>query len=180
MVTVTCSICGKIFESQKTTKKYCSDSCRNAARRITYSKTSKISKGKREYIGNDKQCPICGILFKPKNTNAYQRQCCYNCMPEGIQLTRGMFLAKIKEARGGKCVRCGYDKCITALEFHHIDPSKKDFTISNGNFKLQDAIKESKKCILLCSNCHKEFHSGIWPLEELEYLQKEEVNLDSD
>lgn len=30
------------------------------------------------------------------------------------------------EYMGGKCVRCGYDKCQAALEFHHLDPSKKD------------------------------------------------------
>lgn len=87
-----------------------------------------------------------------------------------------MFLAKIKEKRGGKCVRCGYDKCIKALEFHHLDPSKKDFTISNDHFKLIDAVNESKKCILICSNCHKELHDNLWSIEE---LRKEEVNLDT-
>lgn len=87
-----------------------------------------------------------------------------------------MFLAKIKEKRGGKCIRCGYDKCIKALEFHHLDPSKKDFTISNDHFKLLDAVNESKKCILICSNCHKELHDNLWSVEE---LRKEEVNLDT-
>lgn len=96
-------------------------------------------------------------------------------MPDGVQLTRGMFLAKIKEARGGKCIRCGYDKCIKALEFHHIDPSKKDFTISNDHFKLLDAIAESKKCILICSNCHKELHDGLWTIDELNLKEMEEV-----
>lgn len=87
-----------------------------------------------------------------------------------------MFLAKIKEKRGGKCIRCGYDKCIKALEFHHLNPSKKDFTISNDHFKLLDAVNESKKCILICSNCHKELHDNLWSVEE---LRKEEVNLDT-
>ena len=106
---------------------------------------------------------------------ASQRMCCYNCMPDGIQLTRGMFLAKIKETLGGKCIRCGYDKCLKALEFHHIDPSKKDFTISNDHFRLQEAIKETKKCILICSNCHKELHDNMWNIEDLDINKKEEV-----
>lgn len=38
-----------------------------------------------------------------------------------------------------------------------------------------DAIKESKKCILLCSNCHKEFHDNLWTLDELDNKEKEEV-----
>ena len=173
-----CIICNQPFEAIKSTKKYCSDNCRNKARRIAYSQKPKNIKIKRAYIGEEKECLICGTKFKPKDSNANQRQCCYICMPDGIQLTRGMFLTKLKESRGGKCIKCGYNKCTQALEFHHIDPSKKDFTISNGNFKLQEAVKEIKKCILLCSNCHREFHSNLWELSELE--EKEEVNLDLD
>ena len=119
--------------------------------------------------GKEKVCPICDHIFIHKTAMANQHICCYDCMPDGVQLTRGMFLAKIKKARGGKCIK--------ALEFHHIDPSKKDFTISNDHFKLQDAINESKKCILICSNCHKELHDNIWSIEE---LRKEEVDLDLD
>lgn len=174
---VTCVVCGKTFEAQKSTKKYCSNDCMNAARRKR--RSEKIAS-----IGNpdgllEKICPICGATFKPKSAGASNRMCCYDCMPDGIQLTRGMFLAKLKQARGGKCVRCGYDKCLKALEFHHINPTQKDFTISNDHFKLLDAVEESKKCILLCSNCHKEFHDNIWSLDELN-LEKEEVDLDTD
>ena len=88
-------------------------------------------------------------------------------MPEGTQLRRGDFLAKIKISRCGRCEKCGYDKCIKALEFHHLDPSKKDFTISNDHFRLKDAVEESKKCILLCANCHRELHDNLWNIEEL-------------
>ena len=79
-----------------------------------------------------------------------------------------LFLAKIKQLRGGACIKCGYNKCIKALEFHHIDPAQKDFTISNDHFKLKDAVEESKKCVLLCSNCHKELHDNMWTLDELD------------
>ena len=27
--------------------------------------------------------------------------------------------------------------------------------------------QESKKCILICANCHREVHAGIWNVEEL-------------
>jgi len=36
-------------------------------------------------------------------------------MPDGFQLKRGDFLAKIKQVRGGKCERCGYNTCLKAL-----------------------------------------------------------------
>lgn len=62
--------------------------------------------------------------------------------------------------KGHQCHRCGYNKCDTALEFHHIDPSKKDFIISDTNLKLDWEIikKELDKCELVCANCHREIH----------------------
>ena len=33
------------------------------------------------------------------------------------------------EYKGGKCEICGYNKCISALEFHHLNPNEKDFGI---------------------------------------------------
>ena len=41
------------------------------------------------------------------------------------------------ELCGGKCVACGYSKCIAALEFHHRDPAKKDFPLSKENLLKQ-------------------------------------------
>lgn len=160
-----CEVCGKKFEAIRSTKKYCSNDCMNAARRKKWAERDVEEKINR--LMPEKQCPICGEYFRPKNAAANQRLCCYNCMPDGIQLSRGAFLAKIKEAHGGKCIRCGYNKCIKALEFHHIDPNKKDFTISNDNFKVLEAVKEAKKCILLCANCHRELHDDMWDINEL-------------
>lgn len=62
------------------------------------------------------------------------------------------------EYKGGECERCGYNKCIDALEFHHKDPSEKDFTISGKSWAFERLKKEADKCILVCSNCHKEIH----------------------
>lgn len=169
-----CIVCKKEFEAIKSTKKYCSVECQNAMRRQKYAERERVPKDI-SYKGQEKVCPICGHQFSPKTAMANQRMCCYDCMPDGVQLTRGMFLAKIKKARGGKCIKCGYDRCIKALEFHHLDPSQKDFTISNDHFRLQEAINESKKCILICSNCHKELHDEMWSIED---LREEEVDLD--
>lgn len=62
--------------------------------------------------------------------------------------------------KGGKCEICGYNKCINALEFHHLDPSIKDFTISDSSkhYTLDQMKKEVDKCILVCANCHREIH----------------------
>ena len=62
------------------------------------------------------------------------------------------------EYKGGKCCVCGYNKCIEALEFHHLDPSQKDFQISGNSKSFEHLKQEVDKCILVCSNCHKEIH----------------------
>lgn len=66
------------------------------------------------------------------------------------------------EYKGGKCVVCGYNRSITAMEFHHLDPTQKDFGISSNSNRAWDKIKEElDKCVLICSNCHREVHEGI-------------------
>ena len=69
---------------------------------------------------------------------------------------------KAVEYKGGKCEKCGYNKCIDALEFHHIDPTQKDKNF--GNLKLrkwEDQKKELDKCICVCANCHREIHAEL-------------------
>jgi hypothetical protein len=59
--------------------------------------------------------------------------------------------------KGGKCQRCGYDRCIAAFVFHH--RSGKVFRISDGNGRSWETIKaELDKCELICLNCHAELH----------------------
>ena len=62
------------------------------------------------------------------------------------------------EYKGGKCEKCGYDKCMGALEFHHLDPKQKDFHLSKTSLSFNKMKEEVDKCILVCSNCHKEIH----------------------
>ena len=63
---------------------------------------------------------------------------------------------------GDKCCICGYNKCQSALELHHLKPEEKDFTIGQTlNKDLEIILKELQKCILVCANCHREIHSGL-------------------
>ena len=65
-----CTICGKEFNAQRSTAKYCSDECRAAIKRIKYANREKGIK--------EKICPICGTHFTPKTAAANQRTCCYS------------------------------------------------------------------------------------------------------
>jgi 5-methylcytosine-specific restriction endonuclease McrA len=67
------------------------------------------------------------------------------------------------EYKGGRCHICGYDRCLEAMEFHHLDSSEKDFGISQkGYTRSWVKVKEElDKCVMLCANCHREVHAGL-------------------
>lgn len=70
---------------------------------------------------------------------------------------------RIVQYMGGCCANCGYNKCYEALEFHHLDPSSKEFNISRTAITSTNwgtICAELDKCIMLCSNCHREVHAG--------------------
>ena len=98
-----------------------------------------------------KICKICGQEFETIK-NGHTRKYCYNCVPsqtegfshaEIVTYKRNSMKKALVKYKGGACCKCGYNKCLRALEFHHLDPSKKDFTISNDHFKLKDADRNS-------------------------------------
>lgn len=56
------------------------------------------------------------------------------------------------------CIKCGETRPYV-LDFHHRDKDEKDFTIGKikkGSLKILK--NEIDKCVVLCSNCHREFH----------------------
>lgn len=77
---------------------------------------------------------------------------------------------------GGKCAICAYDKCISAFDFHHVEIWMKDFTISAKMTSWAKIEPELKKCVLLCSRCHREVHDGLHP----HYIEYEESNKGGD
>ena len=109
----------------------------------------------------EKICPRHGLteFFYSETEKRYR---CKQCRIDSVIDKRRRNKIDLVKYKGGKCVKCGYDKCIDALEFHHIDNEDKDFGISSGDTKsLETLKKEVDKCILVCANCHREIHSLI-------------------
>lgn len=79
---------------------------------------------------------------------------------EAVKKRRKKVRQMAVDYKGGKCSRCGYSKCIEALEFHHLDSSKKDFGISDKGYtrSWKKISEELDKCCLVCANCHRELH----------------------
>lgn len=115
-----------------------------------------------------KTCSKCGVIktsdnsFLRKNSSTYHSYC-KACNNLNVTTRQREFKQKCINYKGGSCIYCGYNSCLAALEFHHIDPTQKDFEISNIKYTSWDKnkdiiIPELDKCELVCSNCHKAIH----------------------
>lgn len=110
---------------------------------------------------NEKTCKLHGSEhFHTRNDG---RIVCKKCGVLAVQKRREVVKQKAVEYKGGKCSRCGYDRCVQALSFHHTDPKEKDFGISSKGYtrSWESVKKELDKCILVCHNCHSEIHAEI-------------------
>ena len=66
---------------------------------------------------------------------------------------------------GGKCSTCSYNKCIAALEIHHLQPELKSSDFHNfKRWNRERLLEELKTCVLLCANCHREAHHLVTKL----------------
>lgn len=89
-------------------------------------------------------------------------------MPESgsarVKKWRKNLKEKIVKAMGGKCICCGYSKCKEALDLHHVNPKRKEFSIRDimaNPRSWEEVSKELKKCAMLCKICHTEYHYGL-------------------
>ncbi len=83
---------------------------------------------------------------------------------EYVKKWRHNFRRRIVEAFGGECGICGYSRCQEALELHHLDPQVKELSFNRIIARACNWVKvvaELRKCVLLCSICHREYHFGV-------------------
>lgn len=117
---------------------------------------------KAKIVDGKKQCTRCKE-WKPHEVfgtkGKYKQGYCPPCLYQ-YQASRWQGRKKkAVELMGGACSRCGYCRNYSALEFHHMDPNEKDFDFNVGRRRSWDKmVEELKKCVLLCSNCHREEH----------------------
>jgi hypothetical protein len=102
-------------------------------------------------------CSVCQKEYQGGHQKSKNK--CNSCR---VTYYRNKTKQKAVEYKGGSCTFCGYDKCLNALQFHHIDPNKKEFSIGSYSFnKFDNLIDELDKCVLVCANCHAEIHAGL-------------------
>jgi transposase len=106
-------------------------------------------------------CPRHGVT--PFGRTARGRYRCLKCRSEAVVARRRRVKERLVEAAGGSCVLCGYDRSAAALQFHHVDPADKAFSIAGRGVtrSLDAALEEARKCALLCATCHAEVEAGV-------------------
>lgn len=86
---------------------------------------------------------------------------CRQCRVEAVARRRRKVKLILAKEAGGRCRLCGYNRCLAALEFHHVNPKTKSFGLSRrGARSISWLRSEASKCVLLCSNCHAEVEAG--------------------
>lgn len=124
-------------------------------------------KGKVDY-GEFRFCPRCKEnkciedFYKRRKKEGSSSYCKLCTGRQVLERQRRVKVLAV-EYKGGKCVKCGYNKYIGALDFHHLNPKEKDFSIASiKQYAFSEKIRnELDKCILLCSNCHREEHAVL-------------------
>ena len=123
------------------------------------------------------KCKPCQYEYTKKHNEKnkdrykkYQRKSIKMCYDRGQT-----FMNKHRALCG--CQKCG-EKRYWVIDYHHIDPSQKDFQVTYyKTSKLETLKTEIKKCIPLCSNCHRDFH---YYEKQTRISIKEYLNLDND
>jgi len=113
-------------------RKFCSPKCRQTAFYESNPERRKLYDKDHRAIAKDKR-------------NDYDKQ----------RQARGRkYLQQIKTEKG--CAKCGYNEHPAALDFNHLDPSKKSFNIAScASLSLNLLDAEIAKCEILCANCHR-------------------------
>ncbi len=137
-----------------------------------------------------RKCPKCDgdvpyrVVIDGKERFLNSRKYCLECSPFGMHNTKNLMVSEKERQRrdksgsnvieyrreakrtcvaycGGKCEICEYNKCMSALVFHHLDPNGKDFGLSGKSIAWKNIKPELDKCVMLCSNCHFEIHADM-------------------
>jgi len=135
-----------------------------------------IRKNKYSHEAIKKEIKKCQLLCR----NCHQELHNQNKHPKNLKNKK--FILNIQNNKG-KCVLCGYNKNISCLEFHHKNKANKKFQLSmltdprrNYNAtrikkeKFNFYIKEIKKCMAICCNCHQIIHTKTEKVKDLGLL----------
>jgi len=133
---------------------------RNLKNRKFCLKCSPFGEHNTSRYGGVRKCRKCGEVDASK-FHCGRKTLCAKCENvQSIERHRD-HKRRIVDFLGGECVICGYSRCLGALHLHH-HKGKKDINFPHvAKWKWARIVKELKKCMLVCGNCHAEIHEGM-------------------
>jgi transposase len=112
-----------------------------------------IRRGEPKPVRILRECALHGWTEFARSKGRYR---CRQCNSESVAARRRRVKEILVREAGGCCSICGFAKYVGALQFHHLDPAAKAFSLSRQGVtrSLERAREEAQKCVLLCANCH--------------------------
>lgn len=130
-----------------------------------------------------KKCTVCGNekdteeFYKAAKMKDGLQSCCKKCAnaqnvaamhkkPEKYAVIRRKEELRLRKRffdwkRSIGCVFCSECEPV-CLELHHKNPRQKDIQPNKlRTYAWETLMKEARKCIMVCSNCHKKIHAGL-------------------
>ena len=104
--------------------------------------------------------PSCKVCTRAQSRKYYQTTKQQHL--ERVTKNRQHRQARLLEFKSQlSCCKCG-ETSTACLDFHHVDPNEKEHAISkiSTNWSWDRLMQEIKKCIVVCSNCHRKIHAG--------------------
>ncbi len=104
-------------------------------------------------------CPKHGEVRFVRRDTGFR---CERCRSEAVSERRRAVKRLLVAEAGGACRACGYDRCLAALHFRHLNPATKSFAVAGMGLSrsIEASRAEATKCILLCANCHAEVEAA--------------------
>jgi len=127
-------------------------------------KLSEFAKHKDCKEGREYRCKKCKNKHSIKNRDNYPWR------------NNRIAVLKLLKSKGCQNPDCNEDH-PTCLDFHHLDPKTKSFSladITGGAHSNAQYIKELEKCAIICANCHRKIHSGVLKLK-LQPLERKDI-----
>jgi hypothetical protein len=180
-----CEKCGNDHDGNFGSGRFCSMSCSNS-RAHTYETKKKISEtisGGKPYIEKkpkNLKCLNCGKELTGNQRMYCSSDCKYDYKKgyyiKAVTKTRRNRKVLLSEIFHNKCFICGIKDNPCIYDFHHIDESIKEFSISSASNKsLKRMLTEVKNCVMLCSHCHRKLHMGFMELPDKEIEFNDEL-----
>ena len=95
---------------------------------------------------------------KSKGTRRSECKTCHNNYMKQKYKEKQVVVQELKAQCS--CAKCG-DKRGYVLDYHHINPNEKEEGVArmvSNNYTLNKVYNEIEKCVVLCANCHREYH----------------------